>query len=291
MANVELHGKPIVITGASSGIGRATAIACAGAGMPVVLGARRETMLRDAVEQITRAGGRAVAVPCDVTDPAACERLIQAGVDAFGSVYAVFANAGYGFERAMHETSQAKLRAIFETNFWGTMNVIYPALPRMIADRSGHILICSSCLGKLPIPYYGHYSATKAAQNHVGRAMRLELAEFGVHVSTVHPIGTKTEFFDTAKARSGDDEVLTSHSPDVFMQSPAFVAKKIVACLRRPRAEVWTGFSGHFVRFGMSVCTLFPWIADRSLSGLVRKRRALIERETARRRGDQVASS
>src|SRR5882724_761167 len=125
---IDLTGKPIAITGASSGIGRATAIACAAAGMPVALGARRVEKLESAVREITAAGGRAIAVPTDVDKPEDCRRLVDRTVAEFGSIYAVFANAGYGFEKAMADTTDAELRAIFETNFFGTMNTIRPAM-------------------------------------------------------------------------------------------------------------------------------------------------------------------
>src|SRR6187549_2932574 len=108
MARIELRGKPIAITGASSGIGRATAIACARAGMPVAAAARREDRLEGLVEEINRAGGRAIAVRTDVTDAGDCERLIAGTVEAFGSVYAVYANTGYGMEKAVHLMSDAE---------------------------------------------------------------------------------------------------------------------------------------------------------------------------------------
>ncbi len=275
---IDLKGKPIVITGASSGIGAATALACARAGMPVALGARRLDKMQALVEAIRAEGGRAVAAATDVTDPRQCAELVARAVEQFGGVYAVFANAGYGEEVAMHRMSGAALRAMFETNFFGTMNTITPALEAMRARpgppterHRGHILICSSCLARMSIPYYGAYCATKAAQAHVGRAMQFELEPEGIHVSTVHPIGTKTEFFDLVEKRS-DSARLVSHSPDAFMQTPEYVARRIVACLRRPRPEVWTGFSGGFVRFGMSVCTMFPRMGDFVLRGMVKRR-------------------
>src|SRR5258705_7257353 len=118
--------------------------------------------------------------------------------------------------------TDAGLRAILECNFFGTMHTVRAALEPMrrnppAADGiRGHILICSSCLAKMPVPLNGAYSATKAAQNHVGRAMRLELAGEGIAVSTVHPVGTTTEFFEEMARRSGVAQSI-KHVPDMFM--------------------------------------------------------------------------
>lgn len=270
---IDLTGKPIAITGGSSGIGAATAIACARAGMPVVIGARRGDKLQEVVTAITGAGGRAVAVTMDVSKPEDCRRLVETTVGAFGSIYAAYANAGYGVEAAVMDMSDEALRAIFECNFFGSLSLIRAALPHMTAAGHGHILLCSSCLSNLPIPYYSAYSATKAAQHHIGRAMNLELAGKGVHVSTVHPVGTRTEFFDQVKTRSNARR-LVEHAPERFMQSPERVARATVKCLRRPRAEVWTSWP---VRLGMAACSALPGIDDVFLRRMVRKRRGIAE--------------
>lgn len=267
---INLTGKPICITGASAGIGRATAILCARAGMPVLVAARREERLKKLVEEIRAEGGCAEWIVADVADPESNERMIERAIDAFGSLYAVFANAGYGVEQAMHEMTDEELRQIFEVNFFGSMHTIRPALPHLLERGEGHVLLCSSCMAKFSLPYYGAYSATKASQNHIGRAMCLELAPHGVHVSTVHPVGTKTEFFDVTKQRSGVAR-LVEHSSERFMQTPERVAKAVVKCLRKPRPEVWTS---RMVLYGMAVSMAMPRIADASVRWMVKRRLA-----------------
>ncbi len=279
---IELKKRPIAITGASSGIGAATALRCARAGMPVALGARRVDKLDALVAAIRAEGGQAIALKMDVTDPAQCRGLIEETVQEFGSIYSVYANAGYGIERPVHEMPDAEVRAMFEVNLFGTLNIIRPALEHMRrapGPRRGHILICSSCVGKMFLPYFSVYSATKAAQSHIGRGMNLELRPEGIAVSTIHPISTRTEFFTTAESLSANGKMI-AHSPDLFTQTADFVAKRTVACLRRPRPEVWTGFAGHFVRFGMSVCTLVPRLPDLTLGGMVKRRVASYTRST-----------
>lgn len=268
MPPTDLTGRPIVVTGASSGIGAATAVACAQAGMPVVVTARRAEKLDAVVERIRSLGGRAEAVAGDVADPEDCARAVARCVEAFGSVYSVFANAGYGLERPAHEVTDEELRAIFEVNFFGTMNTIRPALPHMIAARSGHVLICSSSIALIMIPRYAPYTATKAAQHHFGRAMRMELAPKGIRVSTVHPVGTRTEFFDTAHERSGGATLL-DRRPGRFMQPPEVVARAVVRALRRPRPEVWTSVPA---RLAIQFSALSPRLTEAVVSRLARRR-------------------
>lgn len=243
---INLTGLPIAITGASSGIGRATAIECARAGMPVAVGARREDRLKELVEEIRKGGGKAIAVRVDVASAEDCSRLVEETVREFGSIYAVFANAGYGLEKPIVRFTDREMRDMFDTNFFGTLNTIRPAVAKMLAARRGHVLVCSSCLAKCGMPYHGSYSATKAAQEHVTRAMRIELRGTGVTASSVHPIGTATEFFD-AKAARMKGTTANATPPSWAMQPPEKVARAVVACLRRPRPEVWTSMVARLV--------------------------------------------
>jgi short-subunit dehydrogenase len=255
----DLRNLPIAITGASSGIGLATALACARAGMPVALGARRLDRLESAVKQIEALGGRALAVSCDVTRPEDCENLITRCEEAFGSIYSVYANAGYGIEAPVMRTTTQQFRDIFETNFYGTLSVLRPAVERMRAQGRGHVLICSSCVSKVGIPHLSAYSATKAAQDHIGRALRIELAGTGIHISTVHPIGTDTEFSDVVTAKSNVQARVT-RAPKRFRQSVDVVADATVACLRRPKGEVWTSLSARVLAaFSIIAPGTFDW--------------------------------
>ncbi len=262
-----LKGKPILITGASSGIGRATALACARAGMPVFVTARRDDRLRALVDEVRAAGGAAEHVALDVRDEAACARAADAARTAFGPVYAVFANAGFGFEAPTHAVSDAEAREIFDVNYFGTLNIIRPLAPRMVEAGAGHILICSSCLATLPTARYAHYSATKAAQHHVGRAMGAELRPFGVRVTTVHPVGTRTEFFDES-ARRSPDRRLTARVRDALMQPAERVARAVVGALRRPKPEVWLRQSA---RLSFATMALLPRTTERLLARSVRR--------------------
>lgn len=263
MRSVELHGRAIAITGASSGIGRATAIVCAHNGMNVVLAARREDRLLEVVEQIRGAGGKAEALAMDVNAPGENQRLIDFTASKFGAVFAVFSNAGYGIERQVLQYTNAELEQIFRTNFWSSLELMKLSAAHMLAKNSGpvkgHILACSSCVSKIGLPNFAAYSGTKSLQDHFGRAMRAELDAQGVCVSTVHPIGTRTEFFENVSTLSGGKRA-SIQTPDSFKQSPDVVAKAIVKRLRKPQGgEVWTSFP---VRFGLAVSVLMPGLTD-----------------------------
>lgn len=268
MPPINLKDKPIAITGAGTGIGLATAIQCAAAGMPVALAGRRKDKLDAGVEQIKASGGKAIAVVTDVTNPDDCQNLVDQTIEHFGSLYAIYANAGYGVETAVHETSEQAMRDIFETNYFGTLNTFRPALEHMRQRGSGHILICSSAIGKVGIPYYGAYCATKAAQTIIGRSMKHELKPLNIHVTTVHPVLTRTEFAQTAQAHSGGDRI-ADDMPRFLVQSPEHVARTTLRALRRPRTEVW---ASPLTRLIFGTLIAFPGLADIALGRAARKK-------------------
>jgi short-subunit dehydrogenase len=273
---IDLTGRTIAITGASSGIGKATAVACARAGMRVIVGARREDELKKVVELIRSGGGEAAYVVIDVSNPKDNERLVEAAMDHFGSLYSVFANAGYGLERLVLSYTDAELEEMFRVNFWSCLQLmrlagnLFLKQPPVNGGKRGHILVCSSCVSKIGLPNYAAYSATKSLQDHFARAMRIELADRGVAVSSVHPIGTKTEFFDTAKRLSGGKRI-SIQTPERFKQPAETVANAIVRCLQRPKGEVWTSFP---MRAMLALGTAFPGLAD---AMMLRRQRQLAE--------------
>ena len=281
MAVGNLQGKVAVITGGSSGIGAATARALAAEGMDLVLAARRADRLIAVAQSIRAMGRRVETVEIDVAAPNASNALLDAAERAFGRFDVVFANAGYGMERAHHDTPEADLRHMFEVNFFASTDLITQAARRLIAaDRKGHLLMCSSCLAKFTLPYYGAYAATKAAQGMMCRAMRFELEPHGIEVSSVHPVTTVTEFFEQSAARSGLQSTgskVPDHAPKFFVQPPERVAKAIVRCLKRPRSEVWTSLA---VRLAAGLITAFPGMFDGACRREAARSRALHQRAT-----------
>jgi short-subunit dehydrogenase len=268
---IDLQGRTIAITGASSGIGRASALLCARAGMNVMVGARREDRLRSLVDQIRAEGGRAELLAFDVAEAGASARFLDATLAAFGSLYSVFANAGYGLERSVLSYTDEELELMFRTNFFASLDLMRLGARHMLAHNPGpgrgHVLVCSSCVSKIGLPNFAAYSASKAMQDHFGRAMRIELADRGVHVSTVHPIGTRTEFFDIVEQRSGGARS-SIHTAESFKQPAETVARAVLACLGRPRGEVWTSFP---MRLGLALSVLLPQLTDRAMMRMQRR--------------------
>jgi short-subunit dehydrogenase len=251
----------IIITGASSGIGAATAIEAARQGMDVVITARREDKLNDVASRVRALNRRCEIVVGDVSYAGMSERLLDTAQRTCGRFDAVFANAGYGLDRTMLDITERELRDMFEVNFFAGVDLLQKAGRQLIdAKREGHLLMCSSCIGKFTLPHSGAYCATKAAQNHFCRAMRIELAPQKIHVASVHPIGTWTEFSDAAAQRSGKGAgEREGHTPGMFMQPPERVARAVIKCLKRPKPEVWTSF---LARMFAGVLTMSPRFAD-----------------------------
>jgi short-subunit dehydrogenase len=259
----DLTGKSIIITGASSGIGAATAIRCAAVGMDIVLHGRDAERLAHVASRVRDAGRRAVTIVGDVTEPDLNDRLLGAAEGELGGVYAVFANAGYGFKKPAHEVTDDELRRIFDVNFFAANALLGAAARRLIAaGRPGHLLMCSSAIALFTTQRFSAYSATKAAQHHVCRAMRMELAPHGIEVTSVHPITTRTDFFDRAAVYAGrpsDPDGAFDGVPRWLLQRPEQVADAIVRCLRRPRPEVWTALGPRILAAAMHV---FPRLMD-----------------------------
>jgi short-subunit dehydrogenase len=258
-----LKDKVLLITGASSGIGEAVAFDAARAGMHLVLGARRVERLEEVALKARGFGVRVVTLRCDVDHDADVKNLVEAGLKEFGRLDVVFANAGYGFYESVLETSDAKARAMFETNYWGTIRVVKEVGPLLIKQGNGHIIICSSAASEMTPPYFGHYGATKAAQDALAGALRAELAPLGVHVTSVHPIETRTEFVKVAEDNSAQPPK-THNTPAMLVQTREHVSRCIIKAMKKssPPPEVWPAW---FMPYLMAIMTLFPRFAAFSL--------------------------
>lgn len=255
----ELYDGVIVITGASSGIGAATALACARAGMHVAMGARRIERLKDLAGQIAQLGRQALPLHCDVNDGNAVKALCDTTFKTFGRIDVAFANAGYGLCLPVLDTTFQQQREIFDTNYFGTVRLIKAAVPymRQTPNGLGHIFVCSSVVSELGPALHGPYAATKAAQDCLAQALRIELQPEGMFVTTVHPVGTRTEFFETSSKLSNAQA--TDNTPPCMMQTPEKVADCIVDAIRSPRPEVWPK---PIARYGVGLMTMFPRFAN-----------------------------
>lgn len=269
-----LRDMIVVITGASAGIGAALARELSRYGAKLVLSARRAEKLEALNREI---GGAHLCVPADVSIPVDCQRLITATIDRFGRIDTLVCNAGYGLIRPVAETSAEDERQIFQTNVFGTTECIRAALPVMQRQEPrdgwrGQIMIVSSAAARRGLPFFGTYSATKAAQLSLAEALRVELKPQRIAVTSVHPVGTETDFFTTAGAQS--EYQMPTRSTGEIRQSAQTVARKMVRGIMRPRPEVWPlGPS----RWGLSFATLFPGMTDRVMG----RARGQLERANA----------
>lgn len=216
-----LTGEVALVTGASSGIGAATAQSLARHGARVVLAARRADELHRQAQAIEAAGGRAVAVPTDVTDPEQVKRLFTRARDAFGHVDVLINNAGAIWLKKFSNTSAADIDEILSTNLLSTLLVTQEALPEMVARRHGVIVSVGSVAGRVAIEPL--YSATKFGVRGYSLALRRQLAGSGVSVSVVEPGNIATAM--TAGMSDG-------------LPGPEIVANAIVDLIVHPRREL-----------------------------------------------------
>lgn len=179
------------ITGASSGLGRALAEAVLARGWRAVLAARRPEMLADLAAEH---GERALAVQLDVTDAGAIENAVAAAEARFGRIDVAVNNAGYGYLAAIEEGEDAAIRAQFETNVFGLINVTKRILPGMRARRSGHIVNISSLGGLVAFAATGYYHATKFAVEALSESLAQEVAPLGIKVTIIEPGAFRTDW-------------------------------------------------------------------------------------------------
>ncbi len=197
MAGSDSSDPVLLITGASSGIGAASARAAA-ASHRLVLAARRLEPLQELAREL---GGeeRALAVRCDVTEWDQVEAMVKAGLDHFGRVDAVFANAGFGASRGFLEESVEHWRSMVLTNVYGVALTIRATLPHLLERGDGHVVITSSVAGRRALPG-SLYSATKWAATAIGEALRAELRQIhenhAIRVTLIEPGMVDTPFFD-----------------------------------------------------------------------------------------------
>jgi short-subunit dehydrogenase len=184
--------SPVLITGCSTGIGRATAERLAKSGMTVYATARRE----EAIEGLKQAGCRTLAL--DVTDEDSMQAAVAAVEEADGSVGSLVNNAGYSQSGAVETIPMDELRRQFETNVFGLVRMCQLVLPGMRKAGRGRIVNVSSMGGKLVFPGGGAYHGTKFAVEAISDALRFEVRGFGVHVSIIEPGLIKTDFGKTA---------------------------------------------------------------------------------------------
>ena len=227
---MDISGAVVLVTGASSGIGEATARAASEAGAKVVLMARREDRIRQLGEEL----GDAVPVRCDVTDAGQVAAAVREGTDAYDRIDVLVNNAGRGLQAPVEETDPDDFRAILEVDLVAPLIMMQAVVPIMKRQGAGSIVNVSSGTTFGAGPGSGAYNAAKAGLAKLSAVARGELADSGIAVSTMYPFVTGTEFIDSLQAGREAAEEATS---GLEFQPPQRVADAILDLVRTGAEE------------------------------------------------------
>jgi NAD(P)-dependent dehydrogenase (short-subunit alcohol dehydrogenase family) len=234
----ELTEQVVVVLGASSGIGRATALEFARRGAAVVCSSRGEEALRALVGEITAAGGRALAVPADITRGQDLEALVTAAEAAYGRVDTWVTMAGISVYGTVDDIPLEEFRRVAEVNYLGHVAAAKVAVPALERAGGGVLVGMASVEGVRSLPFHAPYTASKFAARSFYDALRMELAHAGsrVAVSTILPAGIGTPFWEHSRNRT---DHLTKPPPPVY--APELVAGVVVRMATRPRRQAVVG--------------------------------------------------
>jgi len=261
--------RVIAITGASAGIGRATALRLARDGACVAICARRRDKLDAVGMEIEKAGGRAFPFVADVTQEIDMDVFVRRTVEEFGRLDVMMCNAGFGIYGAIDEITTEQMKKLMDINYFGTFYAARAALRVFRRQKRGHIVITSSIAGKRGVPYMGAYSATKFAQIGMAECLRAEVYGSDIRVSVLCPISTPTEFTEVMTRETGG-EVVASLGPK---QSAEEVADRVARALDEDDPEihpyVWS-------RVLVIVNALWPRWTDKLVQRWGRKPRPLV---------------
>jgi short-subunit dehydrogenase len=251
-----LRGQVVVVTGASSGIGRATALECARLGARVVVAARRQAALESLVDECGRMGGQAIAMALDVGVPSAMDDLAELAVETFGGIDVWVNNAGLYSVGLFEDTPDDVFERIVQVNLMAVARGSRAALREFRRKDAGVLINVSSMIGGLAGPYVSAYAATKWAVRGLSFALREELRSApDIHVCVVRPSSVDTPIFRLSANFSG--RRIKALTP---LYSPEQAASTIIGLIERPRREAIVGLSGQALAFARHAA---PGLVDR----------------------------
>ncbi|POG54855.1 SDR family oxidoreductase [Haloferax marisrubri] len=230
----ELDGQVAIVTGASSGIGSATAESLASRGASVVLAARREGELEELAATIEDTDGDALVVPTDVTNDDDIDNLVEATLDEYGRIDILVNNAGLMPLAHIAEADRETLQTTIDVNLTGLIKLTHAVVPTMMEQESGHIVNLSSVVGRFLQANSSHYNAAKAGVKMFGDSLRLDVAEAGIRVATIEPGAVDTELLEHIP----DDEVqqnVKDYVGTMDALAPEDIARTITFVVTQPQ--------------------------------------------------------
>jgi short-subunit dehydrogenase len=261
----EIRGKRVLITGASSGIGKALAFALAKKGAVLALAARRADRLEHVAADISAALPhlpKPLVFPCDVTIKENVIRLFETSIEQIGGIDVLVNNAGIGVYGDAAKTSISDFRTILDVNFFGAVHCILEVLPHMTRRGEGHIVNIASVAAKHGVPYLGAYGAGKAALAALSQSLRAELAGSGISVVVVYPGYTQTEFFFKEKHVGG------GRRPTGPYEHPDKVANAILRGIESNRQEIILSVEGRVLS---AIQGIIPGIVDKAMERIAHR--------------------
>ena len=231
--NNSLQGQVALVTGASSGIGEATALALAAEGAKVALAARRVDRLEELVQRITEGGGEALALECNVADAKQVNQAVLAVQEKWGRLDILVNNAGISVLGPVLGANMDEWRQAFDINVLGLMYATHAALPLMKEQGGGHIVNMSSLLGRISVAGSGVYAATKWAVGAFSEALRQEALNYKVRVTTVEPGLVATETNDHI-TDEGTKAMLDAYTGSLKTLDASDIAAAVVYAVTQP---------------------------------------------------------
>lgn len=240
--------KTVLITGASQGCGKATALLFARKGYNVVLAARSTDKLESAAVEVRNLGGSALAITTDVTDFQQVEHLVQTALEFYENIDILVNNAGICLTGLVEKMTLEDWQNIINTNFWGYIHTIHLLLPHFLQRNCGTIVNVGSFGGKMPLPEMTAYCASKYAVTGLTESLRLELAKTNIHVSAVHPGVINSDFLERAKFRGQNEaeidqrrQQMTQMLQSSIVSQPEDIAKAIWEAVSQKQTDIVVG--------------------------------------------------
>ena len=260
-----------LITGASQGIGQATALLLASKGYNLILASRNPATLNQLAQSIQNTGQKALPIPTDTRDPQQVQNLIQKALETFPHIDILINNAGICMTGPIQNTTLEDWQNIINTNLWGYIHTIHTLIPHFIQRQQGTIVNVGSFGGKVPLPYMSAYCTSKYAITGLTETLRLELAPQNIHICAVHPSATNSDFLQRAIFRGKDQTEANQRQQQMHQllqtpiaSKPQDVALAIWEAITHKKAEIVVGSAAPIATAYQHFPSLLQWLMQQT---------------------------